>query len=60
MCYRTEETPNKPAIKQSKGYVSSLPNISTIKGFDISFKNPAKVAYTKLWWLANATVGDLN
>ena len=58
--YRTEETPNKPAIKQSKGYVSSLPNISTIKGFDISFKNPAKVAYTKLWWLANATVGDLN
>ena len=37
--YRTEETPNKPAIKQSKGYVSSLPNISTINGFDISFKN---------------------
>ena len=58
--FRTEEIPNSPAKESTAGYLATVPNLSTIKGFKLKFKNPSKLAYSKLFYIPNATVSDLS
>ena len=58
--YRTEEKPNAPAKVNTDGYLATVPNLSTLKGMQIKFNNPSKIAYSKLFYIPNATVSDLS